>query len=134
MENCIFCQYKNREHLIYEDKLIYVIHDKYPVTEGHLLVIPKKHYENIMEMPDEELCDLIKVVKKMKLLLMEKMEVKGFTIKQNWQPFVNNNHLVIHHVHFHVVPRYFNDSLVYNLKREELSENEIKEIVEKIKK
>ncbi len=133
MENCVFCELA-KEHLIYEDELIYVIHDKYPVTEGHLLVIPKKHYENIMEMPDEELCDLIKVVKKMQILLMEKLDVKGFTIKQNWQPFVKNNKLVVHHVHFHVVPRYFNDSLVYNLKREELSENEIKEIVEKIKK
>ena len=134
MENCIFCELKkHKEHIIYEDEFIYVIHDKYQVVEGHLLVIPKKHYENIMEMPDEELSDLIKIVKKMQLLLMEKMEVKGFTIKQNWQPFIKNNHLVIHHVHFHIVPRYFNDKLAIKLERMKLNDNEIKEIVEKIK-
>ena len=130
MKECVFCNY--HDDMIYEDDSVYVVHDKYPITEGHILVIPKKHYENITEMPDDELCDLIKVVKKMELLLMGKMDVKGFTIKQNWQPFVNNR-LVIHHVHFHVVPRQFNDSLVYNLKRMELSESEIKKIVEKIK-
>lgn len=136
MKDCIFCQLDNRENLIYEDEMVYVVHDKYPITEGHLLVIPKKHYENIMEMPDEELCDLIKVVKKMELMLMGKMDVKGFTIKQNWQPFVKDNHLVIHHVHFHIVPRQLNDMYVRKgkLERMEISENEIKKIVEKIKK
>ncbi len=134
MENCIFCELeKHKEHIIYEDECTYVIHDKYPVVKGHLLVIPKKHYENIMEMPDKELSDLIKTVKKMQLLLMEKMEVKGFTIKQNWQPFVKDNHLVIHHVHFHIVPRKFNDKLAIKLERMKLNNNEIKEIVEKIK-
>ncbi len=134
---CIFCDInKHKENLIYEDEIVYVIHDKYPVVEGHLLVIPKKHYENIMEMPDEELCDLIKVVKKMQFLLMEKMDVKGFTIKQNWQPFVKDNHLVIHHVHFHIVPRQLNDAYIRKgkLERMEISGSEIKEIVEKIKK
>ena len=87
-------------------------------------------------MPDEELCDLIKVVKKMQFLLMEKMDVKGFTIKQNWQPFVKDNHLVIHHVHFHIVPRQLNDANIRKgkLERMEISGSEIKEIVEKIKK
>lgn len=135
MNNCIFCTLeKHKENLIYEDEWIYVIHDKYPVVEGHLLVIPKKHYENITEMPDNELADLIKIVKKMELLVMKKMDVKGFTIKQNWQPFVKDNHLVIHHVHFHIVPRQFNDQFVQKQKRMELSESEIKEIVGKIKK
>jgi histidine triad (HIT) family protein len=134
MKNCIFCDFeKHKEHLIYEDEFIYVIHDKFPVVKGHLLVIPKKHYENIMEMPDEELCDLIKIVKEMEILLMKKMEVEGFTIKQNWQPFVKNNHLVIHHVHFHIVPRKFNDKLNIKLERMKLNDAEIK-IVEKIKK
>ena len=136
MNDCIFCQLdKHRKHVIYEDEWIYVIHDKYPVVEGHLLVIPKKHYENITEMPDNELADLIKIVKKMELMLMEKMDVKGFTIKQNWQPFVKNNHLVIHHVHFHIIPRQLNDAYVRKgkLERMEISESEIKKIVERIK-
>lgn len=136
MGNCIFCALeKHKENLVYEDEFVYVIHDKYPIIEGHLLVIPKKHYENIMEMPDNELAGLIKIVKKMQLLLMEKMDVKGFTIKQNWRPFVKNNHLVIHHVHFHIVPRTLNDAYVKRgaLERLKISEDEIKKIVEKIK-
>lgn len=136
MNKCTFCdynQFKNR--VIYEDDLVYVIHDKYPLIEGHLLAITKKHYENIMEMPDEELCHLIKVIKNVQFEIMKKMDVKGWTIKQNWQPFVKNNKMVIHHVHFHIIPRSLNDSYVKRgaLERMDLSEKEINKIIEKIK-
>ena len=135
MNNCIFCKIQ-KEEIIIETEYSYVIPDKYPVSKGHLLIVPKKHYENITEIPDKELFDIIKTIKIMEKRLIEKLKVKGVDLRQNYRPFVPESKLRKIHIHFHLIPRSFED-LVYKqqgkAKRTNLSEKEKQILIEKLK-
>jgi len=66
-EHCIFCNIlrnKKTASYVYEDNRTIAILDIRPVNEGHTLVIPKKHYENLYEIPDEEVAHLFTIVRK----------------------------------------------------------------------
>lgn len=68
MSNCIFCKIINKEipcYKIYEDKDILAFLDIAPVNNGHTLVISKKHYASFEDIPEEELCKIIRIVKKL---------------------------------------------------------------------
>jgi len=132
MKTCIFCNIP-KEEIISETKFCYIVPDKYPVSKGHILVVPKKHYENIAEVPDKELFDIIKTIKIMEKKMFEKLKVKGIDLRQNYRPFVPENRLRKSHIHFHLIPRTFED-LVYKsqgmAKRGQLSDREIKRLKE----
>ncbi|MGB9634889.1 MAG: HIT family protein [Candidatus Micrarchaeia archaeon] len=128
---CPFC--RPEQPVVAENRYVYVIHDKNPYVEGHLLVIPKKHYENIIEMDDRVLCETIKMVKRMEKRLIEKMGVEGITVRQNWLPFLKKNRLVVGHVHFHIIPRNLNDGLYYAAKRKRYNASKIRDITKLLK-
>ncbi len=67
VEDCIFCRIVNKEipaKIVYEDENHLAFLDVNPMHEGQTLVIPKKHYDYVFDMPDNELAELSKVVKK----------------------------------------------------------------------
>ncbi len=108
MENCIFCKIVNNEiksHTIYEDELIKVFLDANPETNGHMLIIPKKHYQNILDLDEKIIPHAVKIIKeKLYPLMKEKLHCDGMTIAQN-----NEYGQEVKHFHIHVVPRYEND-------------------------
>ena len=108
MKDCIFCKIIAGElpsKTIYEDDLIKIIMNINPSTNGHLLVLPKKHYLNIMDIDDDVLEHCIKVIKKtIYPLLKEKLNCSGLTIAEN-----NELGQEIKHFHIHLIPRYPND-------------------------
>lgn len=108
MENCIFCKIVNNEiksHTIYEDELIKVFLDANPETNGHMLIIPKKHYQNILDLDEKIIPHAVKIIKeKLYPLIKEKLHCDGMTIAQN-----NEYGQEVKHFHIHVVPRYEND-------------------------
>ncbi len=132
MAGCPFCNYP-KDEIIYETDHVYVIPDKHPIEPGHLLVIPKEHYISIMDMDESLLCELISVVKRMEKLLVDKMKVKGITIRQNWTPFLAESHLVVRHVHFHLIPRYLNDKFSKGTPRIDMSKEERLELAKFLK-
>jgi len=106
MESCVFCRIARQEEhasCIYEDEDVIAFLDARPVNEGHTLVVSKKHYENIFEIPDEELADLFKVVKKVANAIMKSEKAEGIRIVQN-----NGSaaHQIIFHFHVHIIPQY----------------------------
>jgi histidine triad (HIT) family protein len=106
--DCIFCKIINNEiksQKVYEDDDVIAILDINPINKGHILVIPKKHYETIFDIDDEVLKKTITVVKKIALAL-KKMGAEGVNIVQNNGKAAEQH---VFHIHFHVVPRYFND-------------------------
>ena len=111
MNDCIFCKIIKGEiqsQKIYEDEDTYAFLDINPSTKGHALVIPKKHYENTLETPDEELSKIIKTTKALAKQIKQKLNADGINImnangKQAQQS--------VFHMHFHIVPRYKNDGL-----------------------
>ena len=112
MEDCIFCKIIKRElpgKFIHEDDLIAIIMNINPATNGHLLVIPKKHLVNIMDTPNEIITHTMDIVReKIYPLLKEKLNCKGLTISQN-----NELGQEIKHFHIHLTPRYDDDLLEF---------------------
>jgi len=130
---CVFCEIvKNHrpEDVIYEDDDIIVIPDKYPVTKGHMLVIPKKHYRNLLEVDDHVLSKLIIITKKVAIAAMKALDAKGVNILSNIERVAGQ---VIMHTHIHVIPRYYDDDFGFHWSRVSLTEEEKVLIVKKIR-
>ena len=133
MEKCIFCKIvegKIPSWTIYEDENCIAILDISPATKGHTLVIPKKHYETIFDMPKELLKETIEVAQKIAKLLKEKVNAEGINL-------LNSNNKIaqqdVPHFHIHVIPRYSKDKfeIAFNNKSENKDFEKIKkEILE----
>ncbi len=110
--SCIFCAIATKEaeqrEIIYEDDLILAFPDKYPVSEGHTLVITKKHYANIFEIPADVLQKLMVVCQKIAKDLTVKYRATGINIMHASGKDAEQS---VMHIHFHVVPRFPNDNL-----------------------
>lgn len=124
-EHCTFCEILKNEKTasyVYEDNGTIAILDIRPINEGHTLVIPKKHYENLYEIPDEEVAYLFKIVKKVASAVKKGINADGISIFQNNGRAAGQ---VIFHVHVHIVPRYEEQRshrLRYDASREKLDE------------
>ncbi len=121
MKDCLFCKIVEGSipsRTVYEDDLIKVIMNINPATNGHLLVIPKEHMENIMDTKEDIIMHSIKVIKeKLYPLLKEKLNCEGLTLAQN-----NGLGQEIKHYHIHLIPRYPNDNadFQYDNEKEDL--------------
>ncbi len=102
--NCIFCKIINNEipsYTVYEDEFVKVFLDVNPDSNGHLLIIPKKHVLDITEIESETWNHILDITKKMKSLLEEKLEIDGLTLIQN-----NGMVQEVKHFHLHLKPYY----------------------------
>lgn len=103
---CLFCDIvanKTPAYKVYEDEDTIAILDIFPTTEGHTLIIPKKHYDNYLE---AELNSLEKINSTIKLLskkYIDSLNCKGFNIITNCGSVAGQT---INHLHFHLIPRY----------------------------
>lgn len=112
--DCLFCKIIEGSipsKTIYEDEKVKVFLDINPNTNGHSLIIPKKHIVTVDELDEELALHILKVEKEMKKLLQEKLNCEGLTIVQN-----NELGQEVKHYHVHLIPRYSNDnwSLTYD--------------------
>lgn len=102
--NCIFCKIINNEipsYKIYEDELVLAFLDVNPDSNGHTLIIPKEHYQDIDDINEEVLNHIMKVTKKIKSTLYEKLNCDGLTLVQN-----NGQVQEVKHFHLHLKPYY----------------------------
>ena len=117
MNDCIFCKIINNElpsKTIYEDELIKIIMNINPATDGHLLVIPKKHLVNLWDTDNDTITHSLDVVReKIYPLLKEKLNCEGLTLAQN-----NELGQEIKHYHIHLIPRYQNDDADYKYSKD----------------
>ena len=130
MKDCIFCKIIKGEipsKTIYEDNDIQIIMNINPNTNGHLLVIPKKHMENIMDTEEKIITHSIKVIKEtIYPLLKERLNCEGLTLAQN-----NELGQEIKHYHIHLIPRYENDHADFQYDKTNLKD--LDEIYNKLK-
>lgn len=106
MNNCIFCKIINNEipsKTLYEDELIKVFLDVNPETNGHTLIIPKKHYKDIDDIDNDTLLHIINISRKVKNILYNKLNCDGITLIQN-----NGDCQEVKHFHMHLRPYYKN--------------------------
>ena len=111
--DCIFCAIAAGEipsFKVYEDDLVVAYLDINPFTKGHTLVIPKAHSQDLLETPDETLAAIIARVKKVAAHLKAALPCDGFNILQNNGEAAGQT---VHHGHFHIVPRYGQEPIVF---------------------
>lgn len=102
--DCLFCKMINGEipcKKIYEDDEVIAILDLHPSSDGHTLIIPKKHFKDMMEMDDKTLLHIYKVAQKLTPTLMEKMNADSLSIRINY-----GETQAIKHFHMHLLPNY----------------------------
>ena len=131
---CIFCKIAAGEipsKTIYEDEQFRVIMDISPATKGHALILPKEHYANLYEIPEEVAADAMKLAKKLAKKMTDALQCDGFNIIQNNGEVAGQT---VFHFHMHLIPRYKNDGnedkLCWN--HVEVSEEELEEIHQKL--
>ncbi|MDE5718546.1 MAG: HIT domain-containing protein, partial [Lachnospiraceae bacterium] len=76
VDNCIFCKIANGEisaKTLYEDEKFRVILDQGPATKGHALILPKDHYRDLFELPEESAGEVMKLAKRMMIKMREKL-------------------------------------------------------------
>lgn len=108
-DDCIFCKLANGvipTNSIYEDDEFNVILDMGPATKGHALILPKEHYANLYEIPEETAGKVMILAKRLAIKMTERLGADGFNLVQNNNECAGQT---VFHFHFHLIPRYEND-------------------------
>lgn len=127
-ENCIFCKIANGEipsKTIFEDEDVRVILDLGPATKGHALVIPKQHYENLFELPEENAMNVMKIAKQQAAKMKAALQADGFNLVQNNGETAGQT---VMHFHMHLIPRYADDGQNILWKPQEVTQDELEDI------
>ena len=122
-DDCLFCKIARKEvdsKILYEDEDIMVIMDAYPDTDGHTLVIPKKHYEDIYSIDSEVLLKIIETGKKYATKLMTTLDKSALTFLANY-----GDSQAIKHFHLHLLPDFMHKS--HELSKEEIYDKLMKD-------
>ena len=111
--DCIFCKIVKGQipsYTIFEDDIVKVFLDINPISNGHALIIPKKHILDIDDMDNETLMHIMDVARYVKKLLINKLNCNGVTFTQN-----NGDCQEVKHYHLHVQPFYNDDQELFDV-------------------
>lgn len=125
--DCIFCKIISGElpsYTIYEDDIVKVFMNINPSSDGHLLIVPKTHYENLEDIDLDTLNHINKVSKELYKMLIKKLNIDGLTLCQN-----NGYGQEVKHYHLHLTPRYKGDNANVDYPKEKRSVEEIYELL-----
>ncbi len=133
-EECIFCKIVKGDipcTKLYEDDKILSFLDIMPASKGHALVIPKNHYRTLIDMPHEEIKEVMDIVQKVAAATMVSLPgVEGFNVLQSNNKVAGQ---VIPHVHFHIIPRHEKDKLNFAWEQGKSEMAELKKYAELVK-
>ena len=131
--DCVFCKIVEGKlpcYKIYEDKSFLAFLDVNPLHIGHILVITKKHFKDMFDIPKKQLSKIMSVIKKIMVGLDKTGFGEGYTLLQSNRHTGNQD---IFHIHFHIIPRKKGDHCISFKKIEKPSEQQMQEIANKIK-
>lgn len=129
--NCIFCKIVKSEipcSKVLENERVIAFLDISPVNKGHTLVVPKEHFETLLDVSENTLKEMMLAAKKIGKSMKKALKADGFNIGMNNFPAAGQ---VVMHAHLHVIPRYENDGL-HLWPGKKYEEGEIEQIKEKI--
>jgi diadenosine tetraphosphate (Ap4A) HIT family hydrolase len=109
MENCPFCKIErliNKDRIVYQDDTWIAIYDNYPVSQGHVLLIPKRHVETFFNLNMIEFGSLGVTIGIIKMILDKKFHPDGYNIGANCGEAAGQT---VMHCHIHIIPRYKGD-------------------------
>jgi len=131
-DDCIFCKLANGEiptNSLYEDDDLRVIFDLNPATKGHVLILPKEHYDNVFSMDEETASKVFRIAPKIAGFLKDELNCDGMNILQNNGEIAGQT---VFHFHMHIIPRYNGDSVCLKWSEGKLDEQLAKDLGEKL--
>lgn len=132
---CVFCAIIRGQSpvaKVYEDDTFLAFMDKYPITSGHTLVLPKYHYGDLFQMTDTEVGNMYRVVHTIASAVFNATRAQGLNTGQNNGKAANQ---IVPHVHVHIIPRYEKDSRDGKWPSRKVTDyKELEELATKIKK
>lgn len=121
---CIFCMIAEGQipsHKIYEDDVCVAFLDLSQANIGHTLVVPKKHFSNILELDNDIAGHLFTVTSKLAKAISKAFNVNDFNILNNCGEVAGQT---VHHFHIHIIPRKLNDNIKIELSSNKLTDEE----------
>ncbi|MDO4292309.1 MAG: HIT family protein [Eubacteriales bacterium] len=131
-DDCIFCKIANGEipsNTLYEDESFRVILDVGPATKGHALILPREHFANLYELPEDWCQKAFLLAKRMAARMTERLGCDGFNLLQNNGEVAGQT---VHHFHVHLIPRYKDDGQELEMKKSSPSQEELAKVREEI--
>lgn len=132
-DDCLFCRIVKGElpsNTIYEDDDFKVILDIGPVTKGHALIIPKDHFSDMYEIPEERAAAAIGLAKRLMIKMTDRLGCDGFNILQNNKEAAEQT---VPHFHIHLIPRYSGQRKLFGFGSLEFTPEEFAKIAEEIR-
>ncbi|MGL5869262.1 HIT family protein [Clostridium chrysemydis] len=103
--SCIFCEYSKEDYIV-ENELCFAIFDKFPVNEGHALIIPKRHFSNYFDATSKEIRAMYELSHKVREIIDEKYKPDGYNVGVNVDTAGGQT---VMHLHMHIIPRFNGD-------------------------
>lgn len=105
---CLFCDRDNKEkhHIVAENDLFFARFDNFPVSAGHIQIIPKRHVISFFDLSEAEIISMYDLVKITKEIVEKEFKPDGYNIGLNEGRAAGRS---IDHFHFHIIPRYTGD-------------------------
>jgi histidine triad (HIT) family protein len=130
--NCIFCKIVSGDipsSVLYEDEDFKAIMDISPASRGHVIILTKKHFENLFELEDDVAGKVILLAKRIALAMKEELKCEGINFLQNNGEAAGQS---VFHIHFHIIPRYKDDNLHLTWTPSKYEDGEAAELAKKI--
>lgn len=111
MPNCIFCKIISGDipsSVLYEDEDFKAIMDISPASKGHVIILTKLHFANIFELGDDVAGKVLILARKIASAMKEELDCEGINLLQNNGEAAGQT---VFHIHFHLIPRYKDDSV-----------------------
>lgn len=121
---CIFCMIAEGQipsHKIYEDDVCVAFLDLSQANIGHTLIVPKKHFSNIIDLDNDVAGHLFSVTSKLTKAISKAFNVSDFNILNNCGEVAGQT---VHHFHIHIIPRKLNDNIKIELSSNKLTDEE----------
>ena len=126
-DDCIFCKLANGDiptNTLYEDDCVRVIFDAEPAAEGHVLILPKEHF-------DDTAGHVFKVAKKIATAMNKTLDMDGLNVVQNNGEAAGQT---VFHFHMHIIPRHNDDTVNVGWEKHKVSSERIKDITDEVRK
>ncbi len=134
MDECIFCRIVKHEapaEVVFESDSIIAFLDINPLNFGHVLVVPKVHSNDFLDIPIDLLDELVHVTRKITKAIVDSLSPDGFNI------FSNNGKAAgqsVFHFHFHVTPRYKSDNFKFIINLKKYKDGEMSNYAQRIRR
>ena len=132
MDNCIFCKIISGDipsAVIYEDEDFKAIMDISPASRGHVIMLSKKHFDNLFELEDDVARKVLIVARRIAVAMKEELRCDGINLLQNNGEAAGQS---VFHIHFHLIPRYKDDNLHLTWTPGKYADGEAAELARKI--